>query len=256
MPNTPRFLSNYSPVGKSNGHCPQRAIGRGGFPDSGQRAVDYSPTSKKSSLGRERLKRDAADLEGSPFGLDANLAGSDIGTGDAVHLLAVDEDRDGVSPANDLVGIPFADGFLGAGHLPQDAVFPIERLFDRGPAPNPKIALLVMFALTFDAEGPNLVGRIDMNEDPGISRLGEAPLDGDLIVGVRLFGAEITVGFAGASEDAVLDGPDRRRVSVVAQVRDPAGKVLAIEKFNFGRGNDGPNRLFGAKTGGEAEQND
>ena len=48
MPNTPRFLSNSPPVGKSNGHLARLAVGRGGFPDSSPRAVDYSPNFRVS----------------------------------------------------------------------------------------------------------------------------------------------------------------------------------------------------------------
>ena len=43
MPNTPKFLSNFPSTSRPKEHVVLLAIGRGGFPNSCQRAVDYSP---------------------------------------------------------------------------------------------------------------------------------------------------------------------------------------------------------------------
>ena len=142
--------------------------------------------------------------------------------------------------ADDFALVPFAHGFFhglsdefateGDGRI---GVLTFV-LFGFGAGHEKDVALARVFALHLHALRPDLVGRLDVDEDAAVVGLGrdfhKAPFDGEEIVAVNLRAAEVAGGFAGAMDEAIRDAPRLRGVGVVFHEESEAGEILAIEQ--------------------------
>lgn len=99
-----------------------------------------------------------------------------------------------------------------------------------------KVALMLKLSLAFDALREDFVGRLDVDKNAGIIRVRrdfhESPDNGERVIAVTLRRARIAVRLAGAMNDAASDAPGFHRVGVGSHAKRPAGKILAVEKFD------------------------
>ena len=172
--------------------------------------------------------------------MQAQIAGVEGAFGDFVQEFAVDEGLHFAVQADDFALVPFAHGFFrrlrdefateGDG-----AVGVFAFVFSGfGTGHEKDVALPRVFALHLHALRPDLVGRLDVDEDAAVVGLGrdshKAPFYGEKIVAVNLRAAEVADRFAGAMDEAVGDGPRLRGVGVVFHEEGEAGEIFAVEQ--------------------------
>jgi hypothetical protein len=190
-----------------------------------------------------RLDGNFSRFPRAAFALQADVAGGIVAAGDFILGRAVDDDFNCVGFANNLIGVPFARRFFGGWQKHFNSVATIvNRLGAFRAAPKPEIALMIMHSLALDGISPDQIRRragiaiLHENADAGVDGFGhrrrETPFDGDDVIAVIFFRAQIAVRFAGAFEQAVGDAPRFHRVGVAALVKCPTGEIFAIEKFD------------------------
>ena len=188
----------------------------------------------------ERGEDDGAHFKFRAFALQAQVAGVEGAFGDFVQEFAVDEGLHFAVQADDFAFVPFAHGFLGGGRgevaTEGDGgvgIFALV-LFGFGTGHEKDVTLPRVFALHLHALRPDLVGRLDVDEDAAVVGLGrdfdEAPFDGEKIIAANLRGAEVAGGLAGAMDEAIRDAPRLRGVGVVFHGEGEAGEIFAVEQ--------------------------
>lgn len=178
------------------------------------------------------------DFDFAAFTLNADVTGGDGTAGDLVRGLAVDEEANGVSCANNLVCPPFAGGiFIGRPDLRNEYGFVAGGVAIGADAGmQNEVALMLILALALDAFAPYGVGELNVNEYSGIVGMGgdfhKAPDDGKFVVVIGLFGAGIAVGLAGAMNHAVGHAPGVHGIGVIPHAKSPAVEIGAVEELN------------------------
>src|ERR1700744_5880027 len=83
--------------------------------------MDFQSFMDAILLRGQGFNKDFSHLNIRAFALNADEAGTDIAAGDLVHALAIDNGFHRVTPGDDDVGVPFADGIFirwrGHGHV-------------------------------------------------------------------------------------------------------------------------------------------
>ena len=151
----------------------------------------------------QRSEIDVADFQRTAFGLEGDGAGGAVEM-DLVHEDAVDVGLDEIAVADNLGGVPFAGGILGAllGAAQEDAFL---ELLEGGTASCNHVTGMAVHEVDLGAAGPDAVDGLGVQEDAGVGGLpGPAPLEVELIVCEGLFGHHIAKGLAGDVDEALL----------------------------------------------------